>query len=216
MKRLTISTLTTLLMLTTGFTQLMNIHMGTTVHQYDLAQVDSITFTEAVEDTLPGFITVPAGTFWMGQSGTNGLPVHQVTLTQGFLLAKNEVTNGQYMEALQWAYDNGHVTATSNTVTAHGVQLLDLDNIDCEIGFASGAFHLIERTHDMGSWGPGHAFPAGYDPGVHPVKDVSWYGAACYCDWISMIAGLAPFYDGNWSVSPTHSPYILILEKNFV
>jgi formylglycine-generating enzyme required for sulfatase activity len=188
-------------------TQTMNIHIGSTVQQYNLAQIDSITFTEGNDDPPTGFVQVPAGTFMMGDNNTNGTPVHQVTLTNDFYLGINEVTNLQYMTALQWAYDFGLVTAFSYTVSAHGHQLLDLDYIDCEIGFENGEFFLVEGTHDMGPWGPGHAFPDGYDPGMHPVKIVSWYGAACYCDWISMMAGLEPFYDGDWTVSMEHNPY---------
>ncbi len=41
----------------------------------------------------------------------------------------------------------------------------------------------------------------------HPVKNVTWYGAACYCDWISIMEGLVPFYQGDWSTDADHNPY---------
>ena len=152
---------------------------------------------------------VPAGTFTMGQSGVF-LPEHQVTLTNDFWLGTKEVTNQEYLEALQWAYDNGHVTASSSTVQAHGQELLDLDATDyCEIAFntETEVFYLVARTFSSGSWGPGEAYPEGYDPANHPAKEVSWYGSACYCDWRSLMEGLPAFYQGNWNQTAAHTPY---------
>lgn len=40
-------------------------------------------------------ILIPGGTFNMGQAGTNGLPIHQVTLSPYFI-SKHEITNAQY------------------------------------------------------------------------------------------------------------------------
>ncbi|MCK4414550.1 MAG: SUMF1/EgtB/PvdO family nonheme iron enzyme [Candidatus Eisenbacteria sp.] len=45
------------------------------------------------------------------------------------------------------------------------------------------------------------AYPDGYDPADHPVKVVNWFGAARYCDWLSLQAGLPRAYEhsGDWS-----------------
>jgi formylglycine-generating enzyme required for sulfatase activity len=155
-----------------------------------------------------GMTMIPAGTFTMGQIGAvNGEPEHQVTLSYDFLLGTTEVSNQQYLEAVQWAYDNGYVTASTTTVQAYGQELLDLDNNYCEISFAGGIFSLHMQTYDGGSWGPGEAYPGGYDPAVHPVKEVSWYGSACYCDWLSLMNDLPAFYDGSWDQNAGHDPY---------
>ena len=155
-----------------------------------------------------GMVPVPAGTFTMGQEGV-AEPLHEVTLTADIYLSRYEITNQQYLEAVQWAYDNGYVSADSNTVQAYGYTLLVLMYEDCEIEFSDGIFSLVMRTHthDNGSWGPGHAYPTGYDPAEHPVKMVTWYGAACYCDWRSEIEGLIPFYQGDWDQTSEHNPY---------
>lgn len=162
--------------------------------------------------TIPvpeGFTFIPAGIFMMGSMNGNGneQPVHQVTITHNFYLGTYEVTNQKYLEAVQWAYDNGYVIATNNTVQAFEEELLDLDDEDCEISFSNGVFSLEMGTHDLGSYGPGHAYPSGYDPADHPVKEVSWFGAVCYCDWLSMMEGLEPFYNGDWSAETDHNPY---------
>jgi formylglycine-generating enzyme required for sulfatase activity len=53
------------------------------------------------------------------------------------------------------------------------------------------------------------AYPGGtYDPATHPVKWVSWFGAACYCDWLSQMNGLPTYYNGNWGQIPSPNiPY---------
>jgi len=126
-----------------------------------------------------------------------------VTLTRSFYLGQHEVTNQEYMEAVQWAYDLGYVTATTSSVQDNldgsTVELLDLDDSDCEIQFNSGTwtFYLRQSPSSYAQ----NAYPEGYDPADHPVKEVTWYGAARYCDWLSMRKGLPRAYQhsGDWS-----------------
>ncbi len=159
---------------------------------------------------LGDMVFVPAGSFTMGQAGV-ATPEHTVHLTYDFYLDAHEVTNQQYMEALQWALGQDLVTADSSSVQAYGVELLNLDATNyCEIAFNTSTqqFYLVARSYNSGSWGPGFAYPGGYDPADHPVKEVSWYGAACYCDWRSLREGLPAFYQGNWDQSASHDPYL--------
>ena len=164
----------------------------------------------SVRAVLSPLVLVPAGSFLMGQVGVSE-PEHTATLTQDFYLGRYEVTNQEYMEALQWAYDQGLVTVTDTRVEADGAGLLAIGDVEsCEIAFDSSLqqFTLVPRTTNTGTFGPGFAYPEGYDPAHHPVKDVSWYGAACYCDWRSMREGLPAFYQGNWNQSASHDPYL--------
>ncbi len=75
-------------------------------------------------------VNIPAGTFTMGDD-TDGWnltsPEHEVTLTRDYLLSKYEVTNREYLVALQWAYDENLVSVSSHGVISHGQVLLDLD-----------------------------------------------------------------------------------------
>jgi formylglycine-generating enzyme required for sulfatase activity len=81
-------------------------------------------------------------------------PVHTVALS-GLWIDQNEVTNAQYAAFLNER--GGHAEG--------GVTWLDLEDEDCLIERAGGEFR-----------------PKG-DYADHPVVEVSWYGAAAYCEW---------------------------------
>ncbi|MFC1572761.1 SUMF1/EgtB/PvdO family nonheme iron enzyme, partial [Candidatus Eisenbacteria bacterium] len=148
------------------------------------------------------YVTVPAGMFIMGDGGALcGRGVHEVTLTRDFYLGQYEVTNREYLEAVQWAYDQGYVTATTSSVQDNldgsTQELLELDNDFNEIQFdGAGSFYLRQSPSSYAQ----DAYPDGYDPSEHPVK-VNWYGSARYCDWLSLQAGLPRAYEhsGGWS-----------------
>ncbi|MCK4413809.1 MAG: SUMF1/EgtB/PvdO family nonheme iron enzyme [Candidatus Eisenbacteria sp.] len=161
----------------------MRIHKGATTEEHILAEIDSLTFHQHL---IPPMVLVPAGTFIMGDGVAYcGVDEHQVTLTRGFYLGQHEVTNQEYLEAVQWAYDHGYVTATIASVMDNldesTEELLDLDDPDCEIGFSGGIFSL----RDAGD---------GINPD-HPAIEVSWYGSVRYCDWLSLQSGLPRAYD---------------------
>ncbi len=178
--------------------------LGSVYHENAVVRVDAEAM--APED----MVLVPAGSFMMGQAGVI-TPEHTVHLTHDFYLDAHEVTNAEYMDALQWALGQGLVSASSSSVQAYGVELFDLDDTNyCEIAFNTGTqqFYLVARTYNNGTWGPGFAYPDGYDPADHPAIEVSWCGAACYCDWRSLMEGLPAFYQGNWNQSASHDPYL--------
>lgn len=179
----------------------MRVHEGETTTEFWVSQIDSVSFGLAV---LDGMVQVPAGTFIMGDGASYcGTDEREVTLTRDFYLGQREVTNQEYLEAVQWAYDHGYVTATASWVhdnlDGSTPILLDLDNSYCEIQFDTGTetFYLRESPSSDAQ----NAYPEGYDPADHPVKEVTWYGAVRYCDWLSLQEGLARAYEhsGNWS-----------------
>jgi formylglycine-generating enzyme required for sulfatase activity len=142
----------------------------------------------STEPAYPGeLILVPAGTFQMGQAGV-AEPVHEVTLTQDYFLSKTEVTNEEYCAALNWALDQGLLEEASSVLAkAFGQELVDI-NGSSEIGWNGSEFFVETNAN-------------------HPVMEVSWYGAACFTDWLSMMEGLEPYYNGNWNPSASHNPY---------
>ncbi|MFC1572585.1 formylglycine-generating enzyme family protein [Candidatus Eisenbacteria bacterium] len=176
----------------------MRIHKGTTTEYHAIAEIDSLTFFD-----FNGMVLVPAGTFIMGDGVAScGLDEHEVTLTHSFYLGQHEVTNQEYLEAVQWAYDQGYVTATTSSVRDNldgsTSELLDLDNEYSEIQFdGAGSFYLRESPSSNAQ----SAYPGGYDPSNHPVKVVTWYGSVRYCDWLSLQTDLPRAYEhsGNWS-----------------
>jgi formylglycine-generating enzyme required for sulfatase activity len=143
-------------------------------------------------------VSIPAGTFMMGSPTTEvehdsrgDETQHQVTLTHSFYMQATEVTNQQYRDLAQWAYDNGYVTATTSGLYDKldgSTRLLStLGAGDYELSFSGGVFSCINPTH--------------------PVKYVTWYGSAACCDWLSLQQGLTRAYDhGTWQCNGG-SPY---------
>ena len=163
---------------------------------------DSVIESFEVTATPPApvaFVAIPAGTFEMGsppdEPGRDGDETqHTVTLTTAFAMQTTEVTNAQYAELAQWAVDNGHATAASSSslrdaLDGSTVELLDLDDSDCEISYIGGQF-VVDAGKEN-----------------HPVVEVLWYGAVAYCDWLSLREDLPRAYDhSTWTVRAS-TPY---------
>ena len=162
-----------------------------------------------VEPPIPiGMTTVPAGIFTQGDGvAWCGVEEREVTLTHDFFLSVTEVTNEEYRSMLQWAYDRGYVRATAVMVTdalGTGKELVDLDAEYCEITFdpETEKFGLRQADYALD-----YAYPHGYNPADHPMKEVTWYGAASYCDWLSLAEGLDLAYDHSTWVCGGGDPY---------
>jgi formylglycine-generating enzyme required for sulfatase activity len=138
-----------------------------------------------------GYVTVAAGTLAMGSPEDEigrfaDETLHQVTLTNALYIKTTEVTNQQYRDMTQWAYEQGYATATSaglyDNLDGSTKVLLDLASSAADIRFANGVFTTINAAY--------------------PVKAVTWYGAAAYCDWLSLQQGLPRAYahsaDSTW------------------
>ena len=166
----------------------------------DLTDTDEVTIPVRSDDPPPpgSFVRVPSGSFIMGDGVAYcGIDERQVTLRRDFWIGQYEVTNQEYLELVQWAYDNGYVTATSSSVLddldGSTKELVDLEDLDCEIGFSGGVFSLRDAGHGIN--------------GDHPLKEVTWYGAVAYCDWLSLSEGLSRAYDHSTWVCGGGDPY---------
>lgn len=147
-------------------------------------------------DSAADFVNVVPGTFLMGsptdESGhRDDETQHQVTLTHGFNIQTTEVTNQQYMELAQWAYDHGYATVASDSLrdnldgsTQH---LKSLDAEGHEITFNGGVFNCINPTH--------------------PVGGLTWCGSVAYCDWLSLQQGLPRAYSHSTWQCNGGNPY---------
>jgi len=138
------------------------------------------------------FATVVSGTFGMGRNPAteigfdDELPLHSVELSSSFMMATTETTNRLYIAYAQWAAANGHCAIDEDAVTGmidgSSDLLLELSDSDSEIFAKSGVLYVL----------------AGRD--LHPVKEVSWYGAAAFCDWMNLFEGSERFYNhSDWS-----------------
>ena len=149
-------------------------------------------------------VSVAGGTFTMGDTWGDGeadeKPTHEVTLSP-FYVGKTEVTNAEMARVMQWAYDNGHTTATAASVqnvegTAH--EFWATDPADRGISFADGTF-----TIDVGKEN-------------HPANGWTWYGAAAYCNGRGAMEGRPLCYDlSDWSCDWTAQGYRLPTEAEW-
>ncbi len=142
---------------------------------------------DGVSTVQPGndFVYVAAGT----DAGNN------VTINEPFYMSKYECTNQQMADVMQWAYDQGLITASVDTVeNADGAtqELLNLDDSDSQISYSGGTFSV-----DSGK-------------GAYPCVEVTWYGAVAYCNYLSEQEGLTPAYDlSDWSLDVSADGYRL-------
>ena len=91
-----------------------------------------------------GYVRTAAGDFVMGDGvSTCGMQEHPVTLTRDFFLGQHEVSNGEYLQLLQWAYDEGHVTATTAGVWDALDGSTELLPDDCIPDFVHGTPYFI-------------------------------------------------------------------------
>ena len=139
------------------------------------------------------FVLIEAGTFQMGSPG-NELGrdddefLHWVTLTRDFYIHSTEVTYLQYRDMLQWAFDRNYCVVVEDGDWARVV-----DNLGSGNGLIS-----------LGPWGISFSngeFMVDADKEDFPVTHMNWFGAASYCDWLSLKADLPPAYDHddwNW------------------
>ncbi len=150
--------------------------------------------------------TVTGGSFYMGASneyyvgGLTESPVHPVNITE-FKMEEFEVSNGQMCRVMQWAYDNGHVSASATSlVNKDGVQqsLINMANYACDIKFAEGKFYA-----DKGRDG-------------FPCSVATWYGAVAYCNYKSLMESLQACVNFvDWSLDITKNGYRLPTEAEW-
>lgn len=154
----------------------------------------------------PAVLEVPGGTFTMGDGvALCASGIREVTLTRSFWLGVREVTNLEYVDALQWAHDSGWIQVVAGEVRdqrGSNVLLLEMNTGFAEITFSGGSFGLRPAPLALLD-----AYPGGYDPALHPVKRITWYGAAAYCDWLNAREALPLSYDPLTWICHGDDPY---------
>ena len=169
---------------------------------------------------VPGeLVDVPAGTFQMGDPWNEGdgdeVPVHAVTL-DAYRIGKYEVTNQEYANVLNWAQGQGFLTDeyggayTDGMIYAYNQPVADTEtsNSRSQLTYSGGVFGVRSRD------GHGGAL---YSMADHPMIEVTWYGAVCYCNWLSEQQGLQACYDtATWTrYAPVRNGYRLPTEAEW-
>ncbi len=165
---------------------------------------------------LPEMVLVPGGEFEMGchddplGCGGSELPVHAVFVSS-FQMSVYEVTNEQYAAYLNSTWAQGLIEVSGGVVYKAG---------DSEPYCDTNSADADSRIHWDGS-----AFTVtgqGLPPDdldnktQHPMVEVSWYGAAAYCNWLSAADGRQPCYDlETWSCDFAQDGYRLPTEAEW-
>jgi len=170
-------------------------------------------------------VSVPAGTFTMGRTDdgddrllgqANELPRHEVTLS-AYEIGKYDVTVQEYVEFLNWALAEGLLENKVGLPYTGGEVYRDGKSILCmnyDQGFTGGIiFSGISFTPAVVTGLPEDTL---YSTALHPVSQVSWYGAVYYCNWLSAKNGLTSCYDTEtWALNRAANGYHLPTEAQW-
>jgi iron(II)-dependent oxidoreductase len=144
----------------------------------------------ATNDHLGEMITIPAGSFIMGnnEGAPEERPEHSVYLPT-YQIGKYEVTRGEYRKFMEaGGYDN------SNYWSAEGWKWKEGNEI-VHSGMNGAVTILVrpnnkEKRREPEHWAPeqewighGYGHPRFLQTDQHPVVGVTWYEAEAYCKW---------------------------------
>ncbi len=130
-----------------------------------------------------GMTLIPGGEIAMGDhhdAMADALPVHAI-FVDSFYMDIHEIHNQQYADFLSAALSQGSIEVVDGLIYPAGgtevyCEISDVD-ADSRIRLSHGHFSVI----------PGKE--------LHPMLEVSWYGAAAYANWRSEQDGRSPCYD---------------------
>ena len=153
---------------------------------------------------------IPGGEYWMGdhfsEGNTDEFPLHFVEV-DAFYIGKYEVTNGQYCDFLNAAFESSEVYISGNVVYGNA-------NDEEYCNTAAGSASLIDFAVDFFSVDT--KTEGGREMSDDPMILVSWYGAAAYCNWRSEQDGYQACYNlSTWECDFTKRGYRLPTEAEW-
>jgi formylglycine-generating enzyme required for sulfatase activity len=165
-------------------------------------------------DVPDDMVYIPDGEFEMGdhfaEGSSNELPLHQV-LVNAFFMSRYEITNQQYCDYLNDANSLGLIEVRSGVVYA------SLGGTDpyCDT-YSADDDSQIDHNDVSGVFSV--RLKDGRDMSDDPMVEVSWYGAAAYCNWRSNEEGKEICYnsnDPNWPCDFSKHGYRLATEAEW-
>jgi formylglycine-generating enzyme required for sulfatase activity len=160
---------------------------------------------------FPGTQYIPEGVFSMGNHNDPQdhfvfeKPVHNVAL-DAFLMDRYEVTKQEYVAFL-------------NAAKSAGTIVVDNQNrVRRNVTGGGGKIYCLTSASASGpdiKWN-GTTFSVSSAQSSHPMTLVTWHGAAAYCNWKSLQAGLPPAYDlSTWNCDYTKGGFRLPTEAEW-
>ncbi|MCC5876725.1 MAG: SUMF1/EgtB/PvdO family nonheme iron enzyme [Candidatus Sumerlaeia bacterium] len=161
-------------------------------------------------ESLIEFVSVPGGTFVMGNSGVGDDleygssyegPSHDVTLSP-YEIGKFQVTNAELAKVINWAMDQGLLAGSS---MGHPYTLgYQLYMMEPDQDSTRKYLFSVNTTGSHLDWTGSKFVPRtinGLSMANHPAVGVTWYGAVAYCNFLAEIEGLPVAYDlSTWEL----------------
>jgi formylglycine-generating enzyme required for sulfatase activity len=162
-------------------------------------------------------VYIPGGEFEMGdhfaeEGDFDELPVHAVLL-DSFFMSRYEVTNQQYCDYLNSAYDACDIKVGGSIVYAfsddsNSYPYCDTHSYDAD---SQIDYNDVSKTFSVRTKGEPPR-----DMNDDPMVMVSWYGAATYCNWRSSEEGYESCYNlSTWDCNFSKHGYRLPTEAEW-
>lgn len=149
--------------------------------------------------------------------GSDETPIHAVTIS-AFHIGKNDVTVQGYCDYLNSALSQNVINVAGGTYYVTGGPQPSV-NVSGGLVYPAGGKDLLFLTlgayqHATISW-DGKQFSVQVNRGNHPATGVTWFGAAAYCNWLSIKNSYQPCYDASWACDFTQNGYRLPTEAEW-
>ena len=149
--------------------------------------------------------------------GSDETPIHPVTIS-AFYISKNNVTVQGYCDYLNSALSQNLVNVTGGTYYVTGGPQPTV-NVSGGLVYPAGGKDLLFLTQAAYQYATigwdGKVFSVLNNRGNHPATGVTWFGAATYCNWLSIKNSYQACYTASWACDFTKNGYRLPTEAEW-
>jgi formylglycine-generating enzyme required for sulfatase activity len=155
-------------------------------------------------NTTLNMVLVESGTFQMGSDEQDmffAMPLHPVTISRDFFISRYEITNKQVADVYNWGLKSHQIKVNAEGVynsIGNSQSLLQIYVKDCQVLYNKTIFTVTKQKEN---W---------------PCIKISWYGAAVFCNLLSLMESNQEVYDTtNWTCNFTLAGYRLPTEAEW-